>query len=87
MGVQCKLHHVKSHQDKSKKVSNLPLKVQLNVESDKLSEQRRLREISFSKSKLYPSTKTQFLIGKNTETKYIQQPIKVQYKEKEMVPC
>ena len=71
----------------NQKVLDLPLKTQLNIGADKLAEQRRLREISFSKSKLYPSTKTQFLIGKNTETKYIQQPIKVQYKEKEMVPC
>ena len=37
MGIKYKLHHIKSCQDKSKNISDLPLNVQLNIQADKLA--------------------------------------------------
>ena len=75
-----KFEFVKSHQDKELKCELLELPAQLNVDADKLAEDRRLQTIS---SPLYapnlPNTKLQLLIDNCTITKKMASQIEQQY--------
>jgi hypothetical protein len=66
LGWKFAFQHVKSHQDKSIPVANLPLEVELNVEADRLA-RAFLNDSKFQgHASLFPSAKCQLLLNRGT---------------------
>jgi hypothetical protein len=68
--------HVKSHQDKTTAIRDLPLAVQLNIEADKLATDYLETSAFQGHASLFPSAKCQLTIDNDTVSRKLEQAIR-----------
>jgi hypothetical protein len=76
LGIQFTFMHVKSHQDDTRDIRNLPLKSRLNVEADRLATAYMVEDIQRRPTvNLFPSAKAQLLINNSSVTRKLPEAI------------